>query len=93
MGAGSFFFADSLFRGKVCRIMGEEENYMTAIMMELYDALREAGASEDKSRSAAKAIADYDSRFNRVEADLMVLKWMVGAILAGVVSLVMKAFF
>jgi hypothetical protein len=31
--------------------------------------------------------------FNKVDADLLVLKWMVGAILAGVASLVMKTFF
>lgn len=32
-------------------------------------------------------------RFVKIEADLLVLKWMVGAILAGVTSLVIKAFF
>jgi hypothetical protein len=57
-------------------------------LVELYDALKEAGASEEKARAAAKAIADHDSRFNRIEADLLLLKWMVGAILAGVASLV-----
>ncbi|MDK9723070.1 MAG: hypothetical protein OEL53_18030 [Rhodospirillales bacterium] len=66
---------------------------MSAIIVELYDALRDAGAAEDKARAAAKAIADYDSRFNKIEADLLVLKWMVGAILAGVVSLLLKAYF
>jgi hypothetical protein len=45
------------------------------------------------ARAAAKAIADYDSRFTKVEADLLVLKWMIGAVLAGVVSLILKAFF
>ena len=65
---------------------------MSAVLMELYDALLDAGASEVKARAAAKAIADYDSRFTKVEADLLVLKWMVGAVLAGVASLVMKSF-
>ncbi|MFN9322642.1 MAG: integrase [Holosporales bacterium] len=55
--------------------------------------LIEAGASEVKARAAAKAIADYDSRFTKVEADLLVLKWMIGAVLAGVVSLILKVFF
>jgi hypothetical protein len=32
------------------------------------------------------------SRFSRIEADLLVLKWMTGAIVAGVVALVTKAF-
>jgi hypothetical protein len=53
---------------------------------------RSAGAPEDKARAAAKAIADYDSHFNKAEADLVVLKWMTGAIVAGVLSLVIKAF-
>ncbi|MFN7902635.1 MAG: integrase [Holosporales bacterium] len=66
---------------------------MSAVLIEVYDALMEAGASEVKARAAAKAIADYDSRFTKVEADLLVLKWMIGAVLAGVVSLILKAFF
>ena len=63
------------------------------MLAEVYDALREAGASDEKARAAATAIANYDNRFTKVEADLLVLKWMVGAILAGVVSLILKAFF
>ena len=60
---------------------------------EMYDALIAAGAPEDKARAAATSLADYDSRFARIEADLLVLKWMCGLLLAGVASLVMKAFF
>lgn len=66
---------------------------MATLLVEVYDAFKDAGASEDKARAAATALANYDSRFNKVEADMLVLKWMVGAILAGVASLVMKAFF
>jgi len=66
---------------------------MTTMLVELYDALREAGASEEKARAAAKAIADHDSRFNKIEADLLVLKWMVGAVLAGVVSVMLRVYF
>jgi hypothetical protein len=65
---------------------------MTTLIAEVYDAFLAAGTPEDKARAAAKAIADYDSRFNKIEADLLVLKWMTGAIVAGVVSLVIKAF-
>ena len=35
----------------------------------------------------------YESRFSRIEADLAVLKWMTGTVLAGVVALVIKTFF
>ena len=66
---------------------------MTTMIVGVYEALKEAGASESKAQAAARAIADYDMRFINIEADLLVLKWMVGAILAGVVSLVIKAFF
>ena len=66
---------------------------MATLLVEVYDAFKDAGASEEKARAAASAIANYENRFNKLEADLLVLKWMVGAILAGVVSLVMKAFF
>jgi hypothetical protein len=40
---------------------------VTTMLTELYDALREAGASEEKSRRAAEALANYDDRFNRIE--------------------------
>lgn len=65
---------------------------MSTMITELYDALRDAGASEEKSRAAAKAMADYDYRFNKIEADLLVLKWMVAFVLAGVFSVVIKSF-
>jgi hypothetical protein len=32
-------------------------------------------------------------RFNKIDADLLVLKWMTGFILAGVASVVVRAFF
>ena len=65
---------------------------MTTLIAEVYDAFLSAGAPEEKARAAAKAIADYDSGFNKIEADLLVLKWMTGAIVAGVLSLIVKAF-
>ena len=34
------------------------------IVEEVYDALIEAGASEEKARAAAKAIAGYDKLFS-----------------------------
>lgn len=66
---------------------------MSTMILEVYDALREAGASETKSQAAAKATADYDNRFNRVEGELLIIKWMIGIVLAGVLSLVLKTFF
>ena len=53
---------------------------MSAIVKEVYDAFIEAGVSEQKSTEAAKAIADFDARFTKIQADLLILKWMVGLI-------------
>ena len=47
-----------------------------------------------RSSPVATMISEvYDgSRFSRIEADLLVLKWMTGTILGGVVALVIKSF-
>lgn len=63
------------------------------MISEVYDALLEAGASPEKARKAAEALANYESRFSRIDADLMLLKWMTGFMLAGITGLVLKAFF
>ena len=55
---------------------------MSIMIAELYDALLEAGASEEKSRAAAKALADYKSRFNKIDTELHIMNWMLGASLA-----------
>jgi hypothetical protein len=43
---------------------------MTTMIAEVYDALREAGASEEKSRKAAETIANYDGRFTAIDTRL-----------------------
>jgi hypothetical protein len=49
---------------------------MSTMIFEIYDALKEAGASEDKAKKAAEAVAAYDSHFASIEKELAVLKWM-----------------
>ena len=66
---------------------------MSAIVKEVYDAFREAGVSEEKSTEAAKAVADFDTRFAKLEADLLVLKWMVGLVIAAEVLPFLKTLF
>ncbi|MFN3076067.1 MAG: integrase [Alphaproteobacteria bacterium] len=65
---------------------------MTTMIAEIYDALKEAGASDDKAKAAARAIAEHEGRFSKTEADLLVLKWMAGFNLALVVAIVAKLF-
>jgi hypothetical protein len=55
---------------------------MALILDSLYDALKSAGASEEQARTAARDVAAYDNRLNRIERDLTLLKWMVGAVIA-----------
>src|SRR3954470_22109700 len=65
---------------------------MATMISEVYDALMEAGASQEKARKAAEALANYESRFSKIDADLLLLKWMTGFVFAGVSGLVIKAF-
>lgn len=51
---------------------------MSVMNTELYDALRNAGADDEKARDAAASVAAYDSRLNRIDRDLSLLKWMLG---------------
>ena len=88
---------------------------MTTMIAELYEALVDAGASEGKAKEAAQVlstenlatksdIAELDQRLSpkivKLERDMAVMKWMLGAALAGiapilvaVVSIVIKIFF
>lgn len=73
---------------------------MSTMISEVYDAFVEAGASQDKARKAAEAVASFETRFNAIEqkltvfqGDMNLMKWMLGLQFAGVAALVMRAFF
>ena len=66
---------------------------MAIMLSKTYEAFRAAGAPDDKAREAAEEIAAYDNRLANIEADVRLLKWMMGLVLAGVLSLVVRAFF
>lgn len=71
---------------------------MTTMIREVYEALREAGVSEEKAAKAAEAVEEVrdedrlrkiDDRLSRVEqsivevkGDLTLVKWMLGFVLA-----------
>jgi hypothetical protein len=65
---------------------------MAVMLSKTYDAFIAAGTPEDKARAAAEELAAYEARFVKIEQDLAVLKWMVGVVIAGVASLIIKAF-
>jgi hypothetical protein len=74
---------------------------------EFVKRLRDAGLPEAQAEAVIRAVADaqgdivtrqyLDSRLDKdlapIRTDLAVLKWMVGIMLAGVASLVLKAYF
>jgi hypothetical protein len=55
---------------------------MALILDSLYDALKTAGATEEQARAAARDVAGYDNRLNKIERDMNLLKWMVGVVIA-----------
>jgi len=59
---------------------------------EVYKAFRAANVPDELALDAARSVADYEDRFNKIETDLAVLKWLVGFTFAGVLSLVLKSF-
>lgn len=79
---------------------------MTTMITELYEALKEAGTSDEKAKAAAAAIADYEKHFTHIESDLTdikaeikvlkieinLVKWMIGFVIAGIISMIIKLF-
>jgi hypothetical protein len=65
---------------------------MALMMSQLFDALRLAGAPDDRARAAAEEVAAYENRLANVETKLAVLTWMVGANIALTIAAVVKLF-
>jgi len=62
---------------------------MSTMIKEVYIALIDAGTEEGKATAAAEAVADFQSEISKVhhemaeiKADIKVLKWMVGLVIA-----------
>jgi len=60
---------------------------------EIYSALIDAGASDDKAKEAAISVADYQKDINEVKADLKVIKWGIALIVTAEVLPLMKNIF
>jgi outer membrane murein-binding lipoprotein Lpp len=57
------------------------------MLVEIYDALKEAGASEEKARAAATSLTGRSGRLDQVEADLGALRVDVATLRSDVESL------
>jgi len=65
---------------------------MSIMISEVYDAFIAAGAPEEKARKAAEALTVHENRFSKIEADLLVVKWMLGFALALHAAVALKLF-
>jgi hypothetical protein len=63
---------------------------MARMIAEVYDALRSAGADDEKARAAAIVLADTDNAFSDIRQRLRVLEWAVGANAVMLLGLVLK---
>ena len=66
---------------------------MAVMLAKTYEAFKEAGASDEKSREAAEEIAAFENRLASIENRLIRVEVLITIVLAGVVSLVVKTFF
>jgi len=75
---------------------------MSKVVIEVYEAFKSAGVPEDKATAAAKAIAEIgqekrlrliEKELTEIKGDIKPVKWMLGVTIAGIISLIMKAFF
>ena len=70
--------------------------------LELVDKLKTAGIPQEQAEAVVRVIADAQHRLvtkddleialSPLKTDLAVLKWMMGILIAGVMSLVLKTF-
>ena len=65
---------------------------MSVMIEELYDALKDAGASDDKARAAARAIARYETEIGYVRPTLRLHSWMLGTLIALDIAILFRVF-
>ena len=72
--------------------------------LKFVERLRAVGVPEEQAKAEAEALVTafseaMDSQLatktdtNRLERELIVIKWMVGLVLGGILTLILKAFF
>jgi len=73
---------------------------VATMISEVYDAFLAAGALEEKARKAAEAMSNYDQRFDKldleivkVQAEQILLRWMVGFGIAMNIAILIRVFF
>ena len=65
---------------------------MSVMIEELYDALKDAGAAEEKARAAARAVARYDTEMADTRSTLRLHSWMLGTLIALNIAILFRVF-
>ena len=75
---------------------------LTFDTLELVDKLKTAGIPQEQAEAVVRVIADAQHRLvtkddleiaiSPLKTDLAILKWMIGILIAGVMSIVIKTF-
>ena len=75
---------------------------MSKAVLEIYEALKLAGVPEGKAQAAAKAVAELSQEDSlspienglvEIKGEIKLIKWMLGLIIAGILSLILKTYF
>ncbi|MGK9085242.1 hypothetical protein KXR64_14300 [Brucella intermedia] len=66
---------------------------MTVMSGNLYRALKSANVADELAQKAAEEVANQSADIKDLKSTLKLHSWMLGLIMAGVASLVLKSFF
>lgn len=65
---------------------------MTVLQSEVFEAFRAIDIPEDKALKAASALSKRDDDVSSLKAELLVIKWMMGFVLAFQIGIFAKLF-
>lgn len=65
---------------------------MSAMQSEVYEAFRAIDVPEEKALKAASALSKRDDDVSSLKADMGLMKWMMGFVLAFQVAIFIKLF-
>jgi len=69
-----------------------ERNKMSVMQSEVFEAFRAIDVPEDKAMKAATALSRRDDDVTSIKSELVLIKWMMGFILAFQIGIFAKLF-
>ena len=84
-------FANKL---KAAGVPPEQAEAEAAALSEVLEVnLKELATKEDLKNSLKELKMKLDTRFEKLMGETLLMKWMLGILIAGVISLILKSFF